>query len=205
MRNRLTASNRSIALHRLVVAPAAAVVLSALAVSSPAGAATHLVLATVKAPYSCNSPIGSVSAPVTVSGTTPATAAAGAAVKMTGYQVKVHIPAADVNRVIGLTHAKSAKGTVTTLDVRATDAKTAIVNAAKKPISFGPVALVMNKALTLSVPAKPATIGSWISQSSGKMTFSPGAMVLTIDVGAFAVKATCKPSSTETLSTTTVS
>jgi hypothetical protein len=124
---------------------------------------------------------------------------------MSGYQVKVHIPAADVNKVIGLTHAHSAKGTVTTLNVSSSDAKPVIVNAARKPISFGPIALVMNKAITIAVPAKLTTIGGWVAQGAGTMTFSPGAMAITIDVGTFVVKATCKPSSKVTLSTTTVS
>ena len=202
----MKSTKNTVARRSLVLAgTTGAAALAAIVPSSFASGAVASPTTGVKVPYSCNSAIGSVSAPVTIAGTTPATAAALSAVTMSGYQVKVHVPAADVNKVISLTHAKSAKGTVTTLDVKSSDAKPATVNAAKKPISFGPVALVMNKALTISVPAKPTTIGSWVAQTAGTMTFSPAGMVLTIDVGTFAVKATCKPTSTVTLSSTTVS
>lgn len=205
MNSRRTARPRAFALASLGVAAATTASIAGFVTTSFASGVGKAPVATVKAPYSCSSPIGSVSAPVTVTGTTPSTASALTAVKMRGYQVKVHIPATDVNKVISLTHARSAKGTVTNLDVKSTDAKPINVNAAHKPISFGPVALVMNKALTIAVPATPARIGSWVAQTAGTMTFSPGPMALTIEVGTFTVKATCKPTSTVTLSTTTVS
>lgn len=170
-----------------------------------AEAATTAQRAGVKVPYTCNAAIGTVSAPITVGGKTPATGKSGAAVSMSGFEIHVHVSAAEVNKVIAITHANSASGTVTKLAIHSTDAKPATVNAAAKPIAFGPIALVKNKAITIAVPHSPETIGKWVAQSTGTMTFTSGAVDLKIKVGSFTVVATCKPTKAVTVSTTQVS
>jgi hypothetical protein len=172
----------------------------------PPGAGAVPAPATVSVGYTCSAALGTLAVTVHVTGTTPATAKQDAAVSMTGAQVGVTIPAADVNKVISLTHAKSASGKATKLDLVATDADVATVNAAARPIAFGPVALVQNKPATLRLPATPAIVGHWTAadKAGAVMSFSAGTIVISLTVGPYSGSATCKPAKAVAVSTTKI-
>jgi hypothetical protein len=174
-------------------------------VASPAGA---VGTRTASLNYSCTTSFGTLTFPVSVTGTTPKTVTPGTKVSMTGTQVKVTIPAADVNLVLLL--GNMASGSAKTLDVNSTDATSTTVNAAGTAgIKFGPYKLVKNTALVIALPAKGMTVGTWTAKAKGTMTFTPSTAVLSITVSggssAHTSTDTCKPAKSATISTTSVS
>jgi hypothetical protein len=173
--------------------------------ATPAGA---VVPRTASVNYNCKTSFGTLTFPVSVTGTTPKTVAPGAKVSMTGTQVKVTIPAADVNLVMLL--GTTASGSAKTLDVNSTDATTTTINAAGTAgIKFGPYKLVKNTALVIALPAKGMTVGTWTAKSKGTMTFTPSSAVLSITISGGKSPTTstdtCAPAKAATIATTTVS
>lgn len=186
---------------------AAALPLVALAFVPSVGAAPirHVV-----ADYDCTAigPLGQhvLSPPITVTGTAPASVPLGTRVKLSGFQVEITVPASIVNQV--LKYADALSGRLTTFDVKATDATSATVNVAGKGIAIPTSKLTKNTPLTLVLPAKPATVGSWKPAKVGAMHFSTGALDFTIDVKVqgqtFPVTVTCAPHPSKRLASTAV-
>jgi hypothetical protein len=159
----------------------------------------------VEVRYQCTSSAGSITSPVKVTGTTPATVTPGGSVNLTGAQITVSIPAAFVNDIIQSTGANSASGEVTTLDFSSTDAEVATINAASTPIPFGPIGLASGTALLIAFPASPLTVGTWSANGRGTMSFSPGDAAFTISVTGYSATASCEPTKTVSISRTSVS
>lgn len=166
-----------------------------------AGGAQH----SVEVSYQCTSSVGSITSPVKVTGTTPATVTPGAFVNLTGAQIIVTIPATYVDNIIQSTGANSASGVVTTLDFNSTDAEVATVNAASTPISFGPIGLSSGDDLVVAFPSSSLTVGSWTAYDKGTMSFSPGEAAFTISVTGYTATASCQPTKTVAISQTKVS
>jgi hypothetical protein len=147
---------------------------------------------------------------VTIDGSTPASVAADGTVSMTGFQFHFTIPAAMVNQWLKY-GGRSISGTCKTIDINATDAKTATVNAAGPDgIAISRINLQENKAVTITVPASADTEGTWTASKKGTMRFDTGDIDFTLELGELgggviaSIKFTGKPSPAATISETTV-
>jgi hypothetical protein len=158
----------------------------------------------VSATYSCKSSLGISSWSADVTGTTPGSVTPGTPVSMTGFQATVTIPASLVDELI-TKGATAVTMEATVLDVNSTDAKPKTVNSARSHIKFGPVKLYEGMPAVFPLPQYPITIGTWTAGSKGTMVFTAGSAELILTASKLTVKATCKPSSHTTISTTTVS
>jgi hypothetical protein len=170
--------------------------------AAPAVAASPHVAAT----YKCSIPgVGTVTSSATVVGKSPASVKPGAKVSMTGYQTTVSIPGSALDTAYSY-GVRTITAKVTVLYINSTDAKSRSVNVAKTPISFKTVTLRAsnNPPLTLHVPAKPATEGTWTASSKGTMTFSTGSSTISLATNLGTFTATCSPSPAATISKTTV-
>lgn len=111
----------------------------------------------------------------------------GSKVPLTHTQFTVTIPGTLITEAIEFLHATHVSGSITTLDINATDstASTSSVNLAKKALKFAFTNLnkYEKNGLTLTEPAKPATESGWVAKKPGKMVFSPGKVVLTANFG----------------------
>lgn len=154
--------------------------------------------------FKCTSSYGPFTFSAGVSGTTPANIQHGSAVKMTGFQVSVTVPASIVNRLISL-GIHSVTMNTSLVDINATDASPKTVNAANPPISYGPVALHQNKPAIFLLPASPITIGPWTAKTVGTMLFKTGNVTVVVSDSSFSLTLTCKPGPAVTISKTTVS
>lgn len=171
-----------------------------LAIDVPGAGAVRNVAVT----YACSTSLGTtLTAPAAVTGATPAKIAPGSKVSMTGFQAKVTIPASFVTELVDLLGLKNLSGELATFNIVSTN-KASTVNAAGKGIKFGPLALTSGKGLTIGLPAKPTTVGSWTAGTKGTMTFRPGKLEMTANVQGTPLSLTCKPGHT-VLSTTSVS
>jgi hypothetical protein len=178
--------------------------IASLSFAIPAGAAVapHAIK-TVKITPTCTvklsgATIGSAAYTVSAQTETSATAAKpGAAVSLNDVQFKVTIPGKYIMDAVNFGF-KEAWGSVTTLDIVASDAKTgtgthnaaspAIVFAtSSKPIVFN--STEEKNGLTLTLPAKAETVKGYVAGSTkGNMTFTSGPI---------AIAATFKGSGTE--------
>jgi hypothetical protein len=137
----------------------------------------------VSAAYSCAvSPTGgNVRAAVDLTGAMPNSVSPGQSIQMSAFQATLTAPATFVNEVIE-SGGRSVSGVATQLDVDSTDANGTTVNAAQTPIPFGPITLVQGQALIIELPASASTIGTWTAIPQGTMTFSGGAITLSLTV-----------------------
>jgi hypothetical protein len=168
----------------------------------PAGAAQPRVTAS----YSCSIPaVGTVTATATVAGKSPASAAPGAKVSVSRYQSTVAIPGSALDTAYSY-GVRWITAKVTKLYINATDAKSRSVNVAKTPITFSKVTLKAsnNPPLTLHIPSKPATEGSWTASAKGIMNFSTGSASISLGSNLGTFTATCSPSPAATISKTSV-
>lgn len=173
------------------------------------GTAPHAAAPRVTATYSCKATVlGSphtFASPSRMAGKTPVTVAPGAVVKMTGFQAQVTIPSAIVAlfEKSGMTWIS---GSSVTLDLNASDAKTATVNAGKG-LAIPQTSLPKPAAnVTIALPTTAKTVGSWTPVAAGTMTFTDGIIktALNDNVGK-TVPVSCTPKPAVTLSKTTVS
>ena len=163
--------------------------------AGPAGAVAPRV--TVNATYSCTATVlGSAhtfTSPISIASVAPAKVAPGAAVKLTGFQSKVTIPASLVSTAesYGVTYV-SASGF--TWYIHATDAKVANVNAGVG-LSIPKTNLPKPaKNVTVAVPAVAKTVGTWTAGTAGTMTFTDSTLKFTLnDNLGVAVPVSCVP------------
>lgn len=170
------------------------------AVTSPTAAGA----AATSAPYRCTTTTTTLQFPVAIAGSTRKSVAPGAKVVLSGLQASITIPAVAVN-LISLTGGRSASGKVTAVDIRATDATPATVNAAAAPIAFGPYTLVKGRPLLIKFPAAPISVGGWVARAKGTMTFTASMVVLTINIGTLPIVASCVPTAPDPITSVTVS
>lgn len=197
--------HRTLQVGALACALAGSVAVSlVLATDGPAAAASPR---TVSAKYSCTASVPgstlSYSGSIQFSGSTPTTVVPGGTVAMSGFQVHVTIPGTLVDEALKFGDAISGTGTV--IDVNATDAVKKTVNAAGKGIVIPTTKLVANKAITVSLPAKAISVGSWTASASGVMKFKTGKVVLAMMAGTSKVSLTCSAKPPATINTTAVS
>lgn len=173
-----------------------------------AGQAPRIVRPHVSATYRCSTALSSsVTTSYTVVGQTPASVSGpGKYVKMTGFQATFSIPGTVFDKAYH-DGVRTFSGKMTKFDVVATDARTAVVNVAKTPFTFGPIKLLSknNPSVTVHIPANPATIGPWVAQSKGTMSFKTGNTSTTLfspQLGS--ITTFCSPHPAAVLSTTTV-
>jgi hypothetical protein len=127
----------------------------------------------------------------------------GAAFALTDFQVVLTIPSSLVNAARS-TGATSIQGTASALDVAATNATPASLNAAAPPIPYGPLALVENEPLAVRLPAAAASVGPWTASAAGVVSFTPGAIDVSVSGGtALHTTLTCTPTTTGAFATTT--
>jgi hypothetical protein len=180
--------------------------------AGPAGA-TATALKTVKFSVACTgTPVGSGTYSATATTNAPATVAPGKPVSLTSVQDKVTVPGSIVREAVLLGYT-SATGTVKTLDIKASDAKTgtSTQNIAKKPFNFGPIAITKAEettGVTIKLPSKAVTLSGFVSGSKGTMKFTPGPVLLTATFknssGSAQITLSCK-SGTTVLNSTAVS
>jgi hypothetical protein len=121
-------------------------------------------------------------------------------------QASITIPAAAVSLLtLGGGQGVMVSGTATAIDIHATDATPAPVNAAAKPIPFGPYHLSSGKSLLIKFPPAPIAVGTWVAGTKGTMTFTVTKVAVELDLMGAPVRATCLPATVATISTTTVS
>ena len=161
-------------------------------------------------PYTCNASLAgtplSFPATFTFSGATPAVAAAGSRVMMTGFQA---VGVLECGAILDLAHtygAGSASVTVSAVSVASSDAYATIVNAVPAPLSFPPVTLTSsNPRMVIAVPAGPITTGPFTAiYTTGTMTFAPGTIQMTFSAGGTTAPTFCTPSASATISSTRV-
>jgi hypothetical protein len=164
--------------------------------AAPAGAS---VAPHVAGKYACSATIPVVgkkswSGTITVTGTAPKTAAPGAKVSLSGWQVVVTIPKSLVDEAAQ--YASSIGGKLATFTINASDSKVKGVNAAGKGIAIPTTKITTSSGnLTFKLPAKAITVSGWTASSKGTMTFSTGNAVLDLTadtiIGDESVTATC--------------
>lgn len=173
--------------------------------AAPAGASTTPHATSVS--YTCGDSITSTkfTSPISITATPTKTVAPGKTTSLTGFQVSVTIPESVVSEAesFGITWVD---GTIKTFDINATDAKTAAVNAAGKGITLPKTTLPKPaKAVSMKVPAKAITVGTWTAKAKGTMTYSSGNLDFTLnDSLGVAVTVTCTAAK-NTIGKTTVS
>jgi hypothetical protein len=132
---------------------------------------------TVDETYDCSLsiPLGNIDEAATLSVTTqgapPLQVPPGATFSMPLFQTVVTIPAS--------VSCTSASGSLTILDIDATEGTTRQtvnpVTSAAPSYQFGPIALTENTPIVLSLPATPATIGTFTAGTASPIQFTPGA------------------------------
>jgi hypothetical protein len=97
-------------------------------------------------------------------------------------------------------------GKVTVLNINATDAKTRTINMGKG-LTIAEVTLPETDiGVTVSLPAKPTTVGHWTAGTKGTMTFSNGTFSYTVsDNLRVSMSLSCSAHPAKTLASTTVS
>lgn len=182
---------------------------ASLAVAAAPVGATARTTHSVSATYSCTATVlGSAhtfTSAITLSGTTPATVAPGAYVKMTGFQSKVTIPASLISMAEKY-GVKWVSGTSFSWMINATDATVKAKNAGKG-LAIPQTNLPTPAAdVTVTLPSSPKSVGSWIASAAGTMTFTDGHLKFTLnDNLGVSVPVSCNPKPAVTLSKTTVS
>ena len=176
---------------------------SATAVSAQSGGS-------VVTPFSCSAatPLGTLSGSGTASfsGTTPAHVSVGATVVMSGFQATLTIPGSVLDELYQAgVHSLTAG--VSAFDITSTDATVPTENVVKKLVKVGHLTLQAsdNATLTIHIPRKAATVGSWVASQAGTMTFTPGSATVEFKAKAGSLSAQCTPSAPTPISSTTVS
>jgi hypothetical protein len=155
--------------------------------------------------YRCSTTGITLSFPVSVPGKTPKTVAPGAKVVVKDVQATITIPASAVSLLtLGSSQGLTVTGKATTIDIHATDATPATVNAAAQPMSFGPYTLSSSKSLVIRFPATPISVGTWVAGKKGTMTFTVSKVAVDMELLGAPVEATCLPRTVATISSTTV-
>jgi hypothetical protein len=186
-----------------------------LALAGPAGASAD-ALKTVKILASCAtslSPTSYSNYAASVTTNAPATVAPGKPVSLTSTQFKVTVPGSVVKLAVNYGYT-TASGTVKTLDIKASDAKTgtSTQNLGKVPFKFGPITLTVaeeSTGVTVALPAKAVTLAGFVSGIKGTMKFTPGPVSIAATFknksgSTLPVTLTCKPG-TAVLNSTAVS
>jgi hypothetical protein len=159
----------------------------------PAAGAAHAPRDRIRAGYSCTSPVGSLTVPVTLTGSLPRAVATRATVSLADFEMSVTVPASAVDELVSL-GVTAVSGAVTTFDVTATDATPATTNLASGSVAVGPIDLVAGKPVTVVVPASPTTVGHWTAGAKGHMTLTDGPLDLILSVpGLGSLSASCTP------------
>jgi hypothetical protein len=164
----------------------------------------------VVTPFNCSAvtPLGTLSGSGTASfsGTTPAHARVGGTVVMSGFQATLTIPGSVLDQLYQAgVHSLTAG--VSAFDISATDATDPTVNVVNKLVKVGHLTLKAsdNATLTIDIPRKAATVGSWVASQAGTMTFTPGSATVEFKAKAGSLSAQCTPTAPTAISTTTVS
>ena len=155
--------------------------------------------ASVAESYSCSAvtPKGtfSYSGTATFKGTTPADAAVGTSVQITGFQATVVIPGSLLDEAYSY-GVRSIATTVTAFAITSTDANPATLSVTKRPVKVGHTNLAPsgNPTLNANIPRRPAKVGSWVASHSGTMAFTPDSATLHLKTNLGSLDVNCSPS-----------
>jgi hypothetical protein len=162
----------------------------------------------VKAPYKCAAPIFGVNdsylVQIVVSGITPLRVAPNATFSMTAFQAVVTLPPVLVN-TLAAAGAKSATATASLIQMSATNAQSATVNAAGTGIVAPTAAVGTNKVVSFAFPTASKTIGTWTAGKAGSvMSFSAGTIDFVLNTTTSTIPFTCTPQPPTTLTDTSI-
>ncbi|HEV2360213.1 MAG TPA: DUF6801 domain-containing protein [Acidimicrobiales bacterium] len=195
MRNRLAAAALRVAVSGSLAGIAAASLAVGLAEGSSGAAPASSVSATV--PYNCNiAGLLHETLDIGVAETAPASVTPGGSVDLTGFQTTTVVPANLVTLLIDFLHITTFSGTVTGIDVDATGATPATINAAPKAGYPFTVKVTSGKAATIVIPATPITVGPFTAGKSGSVSVSPSTVTITTKIGKSVDTITCAPPKT---------
>jgi len=150
--------------------------------------------------------LGIIQFPVTVDtfARAPGGTQPGASVDLHAFLSTVSIPASFVDLGIQILGLTSLSGQISTVDIDATNTTAGTVNATPTPIPFS-VQLTEGQPASFQFPSTPATVGPWTAGPSGTITYTPGAIELSVNALGLSIPLACTPTSPPpTLATTVI-